>query len=98
MKNRYMIFSKDNMAHRFSAEDAKLAVCAYAEHCGCAIEKPILARIQAVMTLEELVEFVNSHGGLDYNDKITEIVGYYITIYPEEALPTEKGGGSDANA
>jgi hypothetical protein len=96
MKNRYMIFSKDNMAHRFSAEDAKLAVCDYAEHCGCAIEKPILARIQAVMTLEELVEFFNSHGSLDYNDKITEIIKCHATIYPEEVFQTGEEGGSDA--
>lgn len=96
MKNRYMIFSKDNMVHRFCANDAKLAVCNYAEHCGCTIEKPILARIQAVMTLEELIEFFNSHCCLNYDDKITEIVGYYTTIYPEESLPSEEGGGSYA--
>lgn len=87
-----MIFSKDNTAHRLIADDAKLAVCDYAEHCGCTIETPILARIQAVMNLEELVDFFNSHCLLNYEDKITEIVGYYTTIYPEEVLPTEKGG------
>lgn len=92
MKNRYMIFSKDNMVHRFSADDAKLAVCDYAEHCGCSIEKPILARIQAVMSLDELVVFFNSHITMSHDDEISEIIRYYTTIYPEEVFPTEKGG------
>ncbi len=92
MKNSYIIFSKDNTAHRVWADNAKLAVCDYAEHCGCSIETPLLARLQAVMTIEELINFFNSHGCINYDDKISEIIGNYITIYPEEAHPTEKGG------
>lgn len=95
MKKNYIIFSQDNTARRFTNDDAKLAVCDYAEYCGYSIETPILARIQAVMTLKELVEFFNSHGRLSYDDKISEIVGCYQTIYTNTPHPTEKGGAEE---